>query len=209
MYFRVLALALSSDRVASGSSDKTVRIWCIYTGNLQQTFYGHQRGVWCVRFFTQKIVISGSYDTTIRVSIQNKLLKKKRKEGRNGETEFSFLCSRFIMDITPIELHKSPSLFSALSNTINSLPSFFVPLLSTNINSCTVVVCLGKIKEIILTKFWEYINYLPMKKNKYETKLASTYIRMGRNDYCPVLTCVGTRQYNPADVLPCTKMSID
>lgn len=80
LYFRVLALDLSTDRVASGSSDKTVRIWCIYTGNLQQTFYGHQRGVWCVRFFTQNIVISGSYDTTIRVSIQNKLLKKNRKQ---------------------------------------------------------------------------------------------------------------------------------
>lgn len=75
---RILLLSLSSvltvtfdkERLASGSADKTVRVWDIKTGQLLHTLRGHTKGVWCLEFFTQHLLISGSYDSTIRVSLQ-------------------------------------------------------------------------------------------------------------------------------------------
>ncbi|XP_030851018.1 probable E3 ubiquitin ligase complex SCF subunit sconB [Strongylocentrotus purpuratus] len=54
-------------RIASGSADKTVKVWDIRTGACIQTLKGHQKGVWCLRFFTKHLLISASYDATIKV----------------------------------------------------------------------------------------------------------------------------------------------
>ena len=63
-------VTLDETRLASGSIDKTIRIWDIKTGEQIQMMKGHVKGVWCLNFFTQNLLISGSYDGTIRVGIE-------------------------------------------------------------------------------------------------------------------------------------------
>lgn len=63
----VTCVTLDETRLASGSIDKTIRIWDIKTGEQIQMMKGHVKGVWCLNFFTQNLLISGSYDGTIRV----------------------------------------------------------------------------------------------------------------------------------------------
>nr|XP_011450638.2 F-box/WD repeat-containing protein 7 isoform X3 [Crassostrea gigas] len=74
---RVLDLKGHSDQVeeiifdgrtlASGGQDKLIKLWDMKTGKLLQTLRGHERGVWCLNFFTQTLLVSGSYDGTIKV----------------------------------------------------------------------------------------------------------------------------------------------
>ncbi|XP_061192203.1 F-box/WD repeat-containing protein 1A-like [Saccostrea echinata] len=74
---RVLDLKGHSDQVeeiifdgrtlASGGQDKLIKLWDMKTGKLLQTLKGHDRGVWCLDFFTQALLVSGSYDGTIKV----------------------------------------------------------------------------------------------------------------------------------------------
>ena len=47
--------------------DKTIKIWDIKTGQHMMTLKGHAKGIWSLNFFTSTLLISGSYDTTIRV----------------------------------------------------------------------------------------------------------------------------------------------
>ena len=68
LFCSVTAVTLDETRLASGSIDKTIRIWDIKTGTQTQMMKGHSRGVWSLNFFTQNLLISGSYDGTIRVS---------------------------------------------------------------------------------------------------------------------------------------------
>ena len=68
LFSSVTAVTLDETRLASGSIDKTIRIWDIKTGTQTQMMKGHSRGVWSLNFFTQNLLISGSYDGTIRVS---------------------------------------------------------------------------------------------------------------------------------------------
>ncbi|XP_022292117.2 uncharacterized protein LOC111103271 isoform X2 [Crassostrea virginica] len=53
--------------LASGGQDKLIKLWDMKTGKLLQTLRGHERGVWCLNFFTQTLLVSGSYDGTIKV----------------------------------------------------------------------------------------------------------------------------------------------
>ncbi|KAL5010050.1 hypothetical protein ScPMuIL_012355 [Solemya velum] len=64
---KVMCVTFDETRLASGSSDKTVKVWDIKTGELLQTFRGHNKGVWCLAFFTDNLLVSGSYDGTIKV----------------------------------------------------------------------------------------------------------------------------------------------
>lgn len=63
----VLCVYAYKDYIATGSLDRTIKVWAANTGALIQTFQGHTRGIWGVRFLSSSIVISGSYDKTIRL----------------------------------------------------------------------------------------------------------------------------------------------
>ncbi|XP_068743956.1 F-box/WD repeat-containing protein 7-like [Montipora capricornis] len=63
----VLSVCGYKNNIATGSLDRTVKVWDANSGTLLQTFTGHSRGIWGVRFLSRSIVISGSYDKTIRL----------------------------------------------------------------------------------------------------------------------------------------------
>ncbi|ELU18714.1 hypothetical protein CAPTEDRAFT_48304, partial [Capitella teleta] len=55
------------DRLVTGSADSTIRVWGLHDGRCQSVMKGHLRGVWSLCFFTTNLLISGSYDSTMRV----------------------------------------------------------------------------------------------------------------------------------------------
>lgn len=64
---RVEEIIFDGRTLASGGQDKLIKLWDMKTGKLLQTLRGHERGVWCLNFFTQTLLVSGSYDGTIKV----------------------------------------------------------------------------------------------------------------------------------------------
>ena len=65
---RVVSVCFSSDgkQIASGSWDKTVKIWNASSGELQSTLTGHDRAVTQVEFIDADTVVSSSHDGTTR-----------------------------------------------------------------------------------------------------------------------------------------------
>ena len=59
--------ALSDDRLASGSCDKTVRIWSVSSGACLQTLQGHTGSVLALCALSDDRLASGSYDKTVRI----------------------------------------------------------------------------------------------------------------------------------------------
>ncbi|KAL6831934.1 hypothetical protein V8C40DRAFT_285364 [Trichoderma camerunense] len=67
---RSVAFSDDSQLLASGSTDKTIKLWNLMTGknNCQQTLQGHSQSVLSVTFsHDSKLIASGSSDTTIKL----------------------------------------------------------------------------------------------------------------------------------------------
>ena len=63
-----VAFSPNGERLASGSEDKTVRIWDAATGKLQRELKGHSHFVTSVSFSRDgSRVASGSWDKTVRI----------------------------------------------------------------------------------------------------------------------------------------------
>lgn len=60
-------MTVEGKRMASGSRDRTIKVWNLITFNLKQTLEGHTKGVWCLKFLTKYLLCSGSYDCTIKI----------------------------------------------------------------------------------------------------------------------------------------------
>jgi hypothetical protein len=60
------SLAISGDKIVSGSDDNTIKIWDLNTGKLLKTLYGHSNSVNSVAVSGDKIV-SGNSDHTIKI----------------------------------------------------------------------------------------------------------------------------------------------
>ena len=74
---KCVAVSDDAEMVASGSFDKSVRVWSLSNGHLKQctVFEGHTDIVWCIRVTRdKKKAISGASDKTVRVwSIQDQV----------------------------------------------------------------------------------------------------------------------------------------
>lgn len=61
-----LAYSPSGRQLASGSHDRTIKIWDTTTGQCTQTLYGHTDHIAQLAFLTEHLLLSGSYDLTLR-----------------------------------------------------------------------------------------------------------------------------------------------
>ena len=90
----VTSVAFSPDSrlVASGSHDRTVRVWSADTGALQQTLEGHTGRVESVAFSPDsRLVASGSHDETVRVwSADTGALRQTLKGHKDWVTSVAF-----------------------------------------------------------------------------------------------------------------------
>jgi WD40 repeat protein len=67
-WVRAVVISPSSNLLASGSHDQTVRIWDINTGRCLKVLRGHSSCVWSVAFnFDGSIIASGSDDGTTKL----------------------------------------------------------------------------------------------------------------------------------------------
>lgn len=82
---RVLCVRVRGDMVATGSTDATIRIWSVETGQCIQVLTGHSRGVWCLTFFGKRLLISGSIDQSIKVwNITTGVCEKTARDVHSG-----------------------------------------------------------------------------------------------------------------------------
>jgi len=71
--------------LASGSQDKTAKIWNISDGSPLGTLRGHKKGIWCVRFSpVDQCVATSSADSTIKIWALSDLTCVKTFEGHTS-----------------------------------------------------------------------------------------------------------------------------
>ncbi|RNA02788.1 serine threonine kinase [Brachionus plicatilis] len=84
-------LTIDQNTIASGSEDKTIKIWNIKNSYCIKTLTGHTDSVWCLLSIDQNTIASGSGDETVKIwKIQNSECIKtlightdRRELGRN------------------------------------------------------------------------------------------------------------------------------
>ncbi|KKP07655.1 hypothetical protein THAR02_00191 [Trichoderma harzianum] len=83
-----VAFSANSRYLASGSWDKTIKIWDIITGKVQQTLQGHGGYVWSVAFSADgRYLASGSQDNTIKIW---DVITGKEQQTLQGHSSFVF-----------------------------------------------------------------------------------------------------------------------
>ncbi|CAH3195741.1 unnamed protein product, partial [Porites evermanni] len=71
--------------LATGSQDKTARIWVIASGSSLGTLRGHKKGVWCVKFSpVDQCLATSSADSTIKIWALSDLTCVKTFEGHTS-----------------------------------------------------------------------------------------------------------------------------
>ncbi|KAJ3081689.1 Transducin (beta)-like 3 [Rhizoclosmatium hyalinum] len=83
-----------NDRIfATGSQDKTAKVWSAVDGSLVGTCTGHKRGVWCVQFSTvDQVLVTSSGDKTIKLWSMSDYSCLKTLEGHlNSVLKVSFV----------------------------------------------------------------------------------------------------------------------
>ncbi|KDQ09580.1 hypothetical protein BOTBODRAFT_525903 [Botryobasidium botryosum FD-172 SS1] len=63
----VSCLEFDSEKLITGSRDRTIKIWPLRTGELEQTLCGHQGSVLCLKFDQTGFMVSGSVDKEVFV----------------------------------------------------------------------------------------------------------------------------------------------
>jgi len=82
----IYSVAISPDGqiIASGSADKTVKLWQLDTGKEICTFKGHSDQVWSVAFKDRQTLASGSGDSTIKIWQVGAAESIRSLEGHSG-----------------------------------------------------------------------------------------------------------------------------
>ena len=63
-----MSIAIHGNLIASGSEDRTIKIWNASTGELQSTLTGHSGSVFSVAFSKDGTrLVSGSADKTVKI----------------------------------------------------------------------------------------------------------------------------------------------
>jgi len=63
----VYCLEFDSDKIVTGSRDRTIKVWSLHTGELRNTLRGHTGSVLCLKFDHTGFMVSGSSDRSILV----------------------------------------------------------------------------------------------------------------------------------------------
>lgn len=90
-----VAISLNDELIATGSQDKTAKLWSTNNLRLIGTFNGHRKGVWCVRFSPiDKVLMTTSADCTIKIWSLHDLTCLKTLQGHESSVLKAEFMSR-------------------------------------------------------------------------------------------------------------------